>query len=261
MTKRTCRYIISLGCLFLLVAFCGSWIMDQIRRVDQGYCPENNWLQQRLGFVVPGQTAVIVDTSDRIPTEATKRFMVAIDSLTKNRDENSGARLPMLQKITIYLLPGSINDTPEKTESFCIPKRGIEANIFYEHPVYVEAQFRRFLDRLGKRLADLVDRDPSTQSPIVETMGDLVEHGDIESVILISDMLQNTSIWRDYPPRHRNDVLAGEACGRIRQHGLRRVMVYYIDRALPHMQSTRWPSQIWIRCLGNTKTLLLNDFM
>lgn len=109
---------------------------------------------------------------------------------------------------------------------------------------------------------ELVRREEADQSPIVETMADLVQRDDeLDSIVLVSDMLQNTSLWSSYARAAQSGDATGisSECGRITSPGrLKAVYVYYIDREHVEMQPPEWPDAWWERCLRGAKTEMLN---
>ena len=55
------------------------------------------------------------------------------------------------------------------------------------------------LGKLQEIFQGLVAREEAPHSPILETMDDLVQrHEDLDSIVLVSDMLQHTHLWSHY---------------------------------------------------------------
>ncbi|MYC80537.1 MAG: hypothetical protein F4X19_00415 [Acidobacteria bacterium] len=230
-----------------------TWYTDQLRVRPPDYCPTGTWPQIREGFEVPGHTAILIDTSNEIPAEDAKLAFQRIDAWTRNS-------APFLQRLSIFGLPESANDRVVRSfGSWCVPKDGTEANRIYENPVYVEAQFRRFLATLQDVFRELVGREESARSPIVETMAGLVQRNDdLDSIVLVSDMLQHTSLWSYYTMEGDTLSIPSE-CGRVTEPGrLKTVYVYFIDRGLAEIQAPEWPDAWWRRCLSGVKTEMLN---
>ena len=230
-----------------------TWYTDQLRVGPPDYCPTGTWPQIKEGFEVPGHTAILIDTSNEIPAKDAELAFRRIDAWTRNS-------APFLQRLSIYGLPESANDRDFRSYgSWCIPKEGAEANLIYENPVYVEAQFRGFLATLQDHFRDLVSREEADQSPIVETMAGLVQrHEDLDSIVLVSDMLQHTPLWSHYTMEGDTLGIPSE-CGRVTGPGrLKTVYVYYIDRGLTKIQAPEWPDEWWRRCLSGVRTEMLN---
>ena len=165
-----------------------------------------------------------------------------------------------LQKLSIYGLPESEHQDPSQSgRSWCIPKQGEMADLLYENPRVVEIEFATFLNRLRGILDELRDREEATVSPIVETMASLVERNeDIDSFLLVSDMLQNTSLWNEYDGEATLSAEAIAECGRITRAGrVRDLYVFYIDRNIA-AQSNGWPTDRWRVCLEGIETTTIN---
>ena len=231
----------------------GTWYTDQLIVRPPDYCPTGTFPQVNEGIEVPGHTVILIDTSNEIPVEDAELAFQKINSWTRNS-------APLLQRLSIFGLPQSASDRAVRSYgSWCIPKEGAEANIIYENPVYVEAQFRRFLATLQDMFGELVSREEAAESPIVETMASLVQRNDdLDSILLVSDMLQNTPLWSHYSMEGDTLGIRSE-CRRITGPGrLKTVYVYYIDRGLTDIQVPEWPDPWWSRCLSAVRTEMLN---
>ena len=246
-----------LGILVSLVVLVGigygAWYADGLIVRPPDYCPTGTYPQVREGIEVPGHTAILIDTSDEIPAEDAELAFQKIDGWTRNS-------APFLQRLSIYGLPESVNDRATSSYgTWCIPKQGADANLIYENPVYVEAQYQRFLATLQHMFQELVGREEAAQSPIVETMASLIQgNDDLDSVVLVSDMLQHTPLWSHYTKQGDTPGIRSE-CRRITSPGrLKTVYVYYIDRGRQDVQSPEWPDPWWSRCLGTVRTEMLN---
>ena len=252
--KVACAILGILGSLTVLFwTGYATWYTDQLRVRPPCYCPTGTWPQIKEGIEIPGQTAILIDTSNVIPAEDAELAFQRIDAWTRNS-------APFLQRLSIYGLPESANDRDVRSYgSWCVPKDGAKANLIYENPVYVEAQFQGFLATLQVEFRKLVGRQEADQSPIVETMAGLVQrHDDLDSIVLVSDMLQHTSLWSHYT-MEGNILSTPSECGRITGPGrLKTVYVYYIDRGLTKIQAPEWPDEWWRRCLSGVKTEMLN---
>ena len=230
-----------------------AWYADGLIVRPPDYCPTGTYPQVREGIEVPGHTAILIDTSNEIPAEDAELAFQEINDWTRES-------APLLQRLSIYGLPESVNASAAHSYgAWCIPKEGADANVLYENPVYVEAQFHQFLATLQGMFQELVNREEAAQSPIVETMASLIQRNDdLDSILLVSDMLQNTPLWSSYSME--GDALGIQSeCRRITSPGrLKTVYVYYIDRGLPDVQAPEWPDSWWSRCLGAVRTEMLN---
>ena len=86
----------------------------------------------------------------------------------------------------------------------------------------------------------------------------LSEMKTIDSFLLVSDMLQNTSLWNEYDGEATPSAEAIAGCGRITRAGrLRDLYVFYIDRNIA-AQSNGWPTDRWRVCLEGIETTTIN---
>ena len=226
------------------------WYFDQLRvKKEQGFCPTGTWPQMREGLVSPGSSIILVDTSDRISKEDGEMAFKRIEDWVREA--------PLLQKISIYGLPEKENQPPRKVgDTMCRPARGDEAKILYENPRYVDSLFRKFLDKLNTVFSELLNREPAPQSPIVETLYHLVEpESKLDSLVLVSDMLQHSSIASHYPSGN-GDIT--EYCKKISNFSrVKSIHVFYIIRE-NSPQRPDWRTPYWGACFEGIETTTLN---
>ena len=232
------------------------WYFDRLRvRPKDGYCPQGTWPQQREGIVVPGHTVILIDTSDEItPADAEAAF----DRI--NAWARDPLKAPFLQKISIYGLPDSMAQIPKQSgRSWCVPKTGAMANVLYENPRVVALEFERFLGGVKSELDSLWQREQAAQSPIAETMAYLVQkHEDLNSFVLVSDMLQHSTLATHYSGETALTPAARSECEMVSGVGrLRSVWVYYVDREL-EVQGHLWPTAWWAECLDGIQAQTMN---
>lgn len=229
--------------------------LDDIQVHPQDYyCPTGTWAQNVKDIRSPGHTAILIDTSDEIRWDDVEPAIQSIETWARDA-------VPFLQRLHFYGLPESDDGKPNPVgEPFCVPKEGPDANLIYENRVFVEAEFQRFLAGLKPILEQLIGRPEAEYSPIVETMADLVElHDELDSFVLVSDMLQNTHVWNHY--NMQGDAAAvASVCGRITGSGrVKNIYVYYIDRQRKDgIQAPEWPDAWWQNCLGGAEAVTLN---
>ena len=247
--------IVLLGAVVVFVGYKLNYA-DQLRvREANGYCPTGTRAQVREGIRIPGHTVILVDTSNEISEEDGARAFERIEEWTRDT-----LRAPFLQKLSIYGLPESEHEAPSQSgRSWCIPKQGKMADLLYENPRVVEIEFATFLNRVRRILDELRDREEADVSPIVETMASLVERNeDVDSFLLVSDMLQNTSLWSEYTDETAIPIEAIAECNRITGPGrVRDVYLFYIDRNIA-VQSNDWPTDRWRACLEGIETTTMN---
>ena len=232
------------------------WYADALRvHYADAFCPQGTWPQEREGVVVPGHTVILIDTSDEITPADAEAAFDRIDAWARDT-----LKAPFLQKISIYGLPESIAQIPEQSgRSWCVPKPGAMARILYENPRVVEIEFQRFLRRVKSELDSLRQREQAAQSPIAETMAHLVQqHEDLDSFVLVSDMLQHSTLATHYAGDTALTPEARSECEKVSGGGrLRSVWVYYVDREL-EVQGHLWPTAWWAECLDGVQAQTLN---
>ena len=229
---------------------------DQLRvRKAHGYCPTGTSAQLREGIRIPGHTAILVDTSNKISEESGVRAFERIKEWVRDP-----LHTPVLQRLSIYGLPESEYEDPSRSgRSWCVPKQGKMADLLYENPRVVEIDFMNFLNGLKRVLDELREREEADVSPIMETMASLAErNADIDSFLLISDMLQNTSLWSEYRGGESLPIEAEAMCEKIAASGrVRDVYLFYIDRNIS-VQSNDWPTSRWRACLDGIEVSMIN---
>lgn len=237
-----------------VLAVAAFWWLGEFRVYPPTFCPTATLPQRVMSLESPAHTAILIDTSDEVPLEDGTRADSLIDAWVRSD-------APALQRLSTYLLPAAAGDPPRDPGlSVCVPKEGEDANWIYENPIIVQAQFERFLFDLKAIYWDLLGRPPADQSPIVETMAELAErHEDIDSFLIVSDMLQHTPLWSHYS-RRGDSQDAMEECRRIAAGGrVKAVYVYYINRGLPEeIQDPNWPDIWWSTCMSDIKAVMLN---
>lgn len=240
----------------LSIAAYRLWYQEGLRvHYADGFCPQGTWPQQREGVTVPGHTVILIDTSDQITSDVAERAFERIDEWAR---DTLGA--PFLQRVSIYGLPESTSAIPVQSgRSWCVPKHGALANVLYENPRVVEIEFRRFLRGVKVQLDSLRQREQADRSPIVETMSYLAQHHpDLDSFVLVSDMLQHSESANNYAGSATLTDRARRECEQaFAKRDVRSVWVYYVDRSL-EVQERIWPTSWWRQCLGEVRGQTLN---
>ena len=231
--------------IILFVAGYQLWYQEQLRvHYRDGFCPRGTWAQLREGYEIPGHTVILIDTSNRIAAADADEAFSRVEAWVRN---TVGERF--LQRLSVYGLPESTAEIPTRDgRAMCIPMTGDRANPLYRNPVVVEQEFGRFLNELKRSLDTLRTREEQPQSPILETMAVLAErYEELDSFIVISDMLQHTNVADHYEPDSPMTPTAEAICDQL--SGVESVWVYYIDRRLD-VQPNTWPTPWWRDCLG-----------
>jgi len=245
--------LIMLGSISVLTcAGYRAWYRDGLVMKPPAFCPTGTKPQLEEGIRSPGHTAIVIDTSNEISSEDGDLAFLRIKKWARG--------ISVFQRVSIWGLGHSAEEAiVRREEPRCVPKQGEDANRLYENPIFVEAEFRRFLAYVKGILQDLLGRDEADESPILEALAELVESDErIDSFVLVSDMLQNTS-WSHYPDSTgvRGSSGIPAECRRITASGrVKSVHVYYIVRGLPY-QPPEWPSPWWRECLKGIELLAM----
>ena len=206
-------------------------------KARDGFCPQGTWAQKRENITIPGHTAILVDTSNKISTEDGEKALRHITAWIR--------ALPFLQKISVYGLPPGEGVKPSLLgKPWCVPKQGKTANIVYENPRLVETAFKgKFLGRISQIFNILIKQEEADQSPIVETMVYLSDIDNVDSIWLVSDMLQHSSTASHYSGDGDMKLL----CKKLK---FNEIKIYYIDRKIE--QQSLAHRKIWKNCLADS---------
>ncbi len=239
--KRRIILGVAIICFTLLIF---SYIMGSLFYAESlkvkardGFCPQGTWAQKREGITIPGHTIILVDTSNKILEKDGKSALDNIEIWIR--------ALPFLQKISIYGLPKEENTKPSLLgKPWCVPKQGNTANLVYENPRLVEVDFKnKFLVRIKKIFNLLIKQEEADWSPIIETMIHFSDYDDVDSMWLISDMLQHSSHASDYSNNENLD----ELCKKIK---IKNINIYYISRGIKQQSISH--KEKWNKCFPNT---------
>ncbi len=221
--------------LIILFYIMGSLFYAESLKVKSrdGFCPQGTWAQKRENIVIPGHTVILVDTSNKILEDDGKKAFRYIESWART--------LPFLQKISIYGLSPEEKTKPDLIgKPWCVPKQGKTANKIYTNPRLVEVKFKaKFLARMQEILNFLVKREEAKSSPIIETIAYFSEQDGVDSLWIISDMLQHSSQVSHYG----NSQDLGELCSKIK---FDKIKIYYIDRGVKWQ--SREHKKTWEKC-------------
>ena len=147
---------------------------------------------------LPPHTAVIIDKTDEY-SEQQADLIAAI--IRRTRD-----RLEIGERLTLFELDQYGQFDPRGEFSLCNPGRGDQVNALFRNPEQIEARFNEKFNRpLETLLEDLVVPKEAPNSPVLEALARL---GQTEaflqiarrnaSVVIISDMLQNSDLFTAY---------------------------------------------------------------
>lgn len=227
---------------FVFIAFVyimgGLFYAESLKvKARDGFCPQGTWAQQRENIIVPGHTAILVDTSNKISAADGEEAFKNIAAWARD--------LPFLQKLSVYGLPSRGSVKPSLlAKPWCVPKQGQTADIIYENPRLVESAFKgKFLGRIRTIFNVLLKQEEADQSPIIETLAYFADNKEVDSVWLVSDMLQHSSSASHY----NGDGDMQSLCAKLKFSGIK---IYYIDRKISRQSSDH--RKIWENCLSSS---------
>lgn len=189
---RNNRAMAVLGVLIIVCigAFAFVYYQDQKRgEYDQHtLCPTDD---QRSGT-----TVIIMDATDRINNDHKIKIEEAYRVLRNN--------LELYERVAFFTLKGGNYVAPDPIIELCNP--GNKANPLYQNPDRIQRTFeRKFYEPIGREIKASYDQKPQSQSPIMEMIKGVSRHrvfaqakGKKRRLVIISDMLQNTSVYSHY---------------------------------------------------------------
>ncbi|MGJ3232690.1 MAG: hypothetical protein ACFE0P_12935 [Oceanicaulis sp.] len=145
----------------------------------------------------PPHMALVIDKTDLYSPEQALRIE---DLVLQSRD-----RLTVGEKLSLYELDARGELINTNSFALCNPGRGDQINPLYRNPQRVEARYQALFEGpLQSALSDLVEPKESPASPIIEALARLAVEEDFDrdtprrTVILVSDMLQNSQLFTVY---------------------------------------------------------------
>ena len=150
--------------------------------------------------VSPPHTAVVIDKTDEY--SRTEADLIA-QAIRRKRDQ-----LEVGERFTLFELDARGEFNPRGEFSLCNPGRGDQVNPIIRNPRLIEEKYEELFDRPFETvLSDLVTPKEAPASPILEALARLSQTEafsrdvDGRSVLLVSDMLQNSSLFSAYGGR------------------------------------------------------------
>lgn len=157
-----------------------------------------------LAGETPPHMALVIDKTDLY---SPRQAGLIEDLVLQSRD-----RLAVGEKLSLYELDARGQLINTNNFALCNPGRGDQINLLYRNPQRVEARYQGLFEGpLQSALDDLVAPKESPASPIIEALARLAVEDDFDratprrTVVLVSDMLQNSSLFTVYG-RNRADL-------------------------------------------------------
>ncbi|MGU9950840.1 MAG: hypothetical protein ACNYPH_00725 [Gammaproteobacteria bacterium WSBS_2016_MAG_OTU1] len=229
-TKRLFAIITIVICIILFSAFPVIFVAAKdVRKMDDNFCPVENYWQKYFGIKIGKASVILIDTSNFILKDDGKEAAIWVEKWIR--------QFPPFQQISIHALPKSEKLDSEIIKDYrCVSWNKGTAPEWLTGGLVAERDFRKkFLAKIQSEFNEAINLPEADQSPIIEKLAALKAEG-INSVFLVSDMLQSTNIEKHYKDGLRCD----SNCPDIKGMSLN---VYYIkrenvDRPANHRQ--RW---------------------
>ena len=153
-----------------------------------------------ISDALPAHTAIIIDKTDEYSEDQA--------TLIADLVRATGERLAVGERLTLFELDANGRFDPRGEFSLCNPGRGSQVNPLFRNPRIIEERYAaRFEAPLDQVLEDLVTPKEAPSSPILEAMARLgqtenfSDRAPARRIIIISDMLQNSSLFSAYGGR------------------------------------------------------------
>lgn len=233
--KRILAIIGIIGCVICFISFPFIvYVAGQVREMQEDFCPKGGYWQDYFGITKGKSSVVLVDTSNAIPAKDGEMASFWAEKWIRE--------FPPFQQISIRDLPKTAKDQSQfRAGPWCVSWSRGTAPSWLTGGLVAERDFRKkFLATVQAEFQKAVNLPEADESPILETLAALKKDG-INSVFLVSDMLQHTDIEKHYG----NIPLCDGNCPDVK--GMT-VNVYYIQR-----EGVKPPAnhrQIWERHFG-----------
>ena len=179
------------GCSLILVGALGAWSF---------LTPDSRFDEETLCLTDqehPTVVTILVDSTDTIPSRASAKALSLIDSKIGELDPNS--------LINLYEINTSASEFISPLLSICKPDSGANASQLTQAPALMQKRFEEsFYQPLKNKLSTLMQKEPSTLSPIIEAIdsaltGSVIVNRDSNHlIIVVSDLIQNSTFLSFY---------------------------------------------------------------
>lgn len=188
--------IFAASCLmFLVVVFIGGIFTfsanNDLKKIDETtLCYQDD--------VPTDIIAILIDSTEPLDQKTVRNAQLEIENIIKNSPTNT--------LVNLYAIETGSEEHIRPIANLCKPDDGTTASELTSSPAWIKKIFNdKFVLPLGDHLTSLLTMPPSTSSPIIESLQSAViesflthkNSGD-KKIVLISDMIQNTSMYSFY---------------------------------------------------------------
>jgi hypothetical protein len=142
--------------------------------------------------------AILIDSTEPLDEKTVRNAQLEIENIIKNSPTNT--------LVNLYAIETGSEEHIRPIANLCKPDDGTSASELTSSPAWIKKIFNdKFVLPLGDHLTSLLKMPPSTSSPIIESLQSAViesflshENSGDKKILLISDMIQNTSMYSFY---------------------------------------------------------------
>ncbi len=165
--------------------------------------------------------------------------------------KNLKSRLAQHERLSLYILDETGTYSPSPVFDMCNPGRGDQANELYENPRRIQQKFEeQFSAPLDLVLESLLLPGTASKSPILETIKGLREN-DKERLIVVSDIMQNSTLASFYSKSPASVSEADEAGICRMENPYQSIQVYYVNRPNVQIAKKQKVRNFWNQCLND----------
>lgn len=142
--------------------------------------------------------AILIDSTEPLDEKTVRNAQLEIENIIKNSPTNT--------LVNLYAIETGSEKHIRPIANLCKPDDGTSASELTSSPAWIKKIFNdKFVLPLADHLTSLLKMPPSTSSPIIESLQSAViesflshENSGDKKIVLISDMIQNTSMYSFY---------------------------------------------------------------
>lgn len=142
--------------------------------------------------------AILIDSTEPLDEKTVRNAQKEIENIIKNSPTNT--------LVNLYAIETGSEKHIRPIANLCKPDDGTSASELTSSPAWIKKIFNdKFVLPLTDHLTSLLKMPPSTSSPIIESLQSAViesflshENSGDKKIVLISDMIQNTSMYSFY---------------------------------------------------------------
>jgi hypothetical protein len=180
-----CLVVVVIGSIFLFSA------NNDVKKIDEEtLCYKDDFPTDII--------AILIDSTEPLDEKTARNAQVAIENIIKDSPTNT--------LVNLYAIETGSEKHIKPIANLCKPDDGSKASELTSSPAWIRKIFNEKFDLpLSAHLEGLLKMPPSTSSPIIESLQSAViesflthQNSGQDKIVLISDMIQNTSMYSFY---------------------------------------------------------------